>query len=139
MIPSNEPKDGDFIAYIEQLQKQQVERLHAGGLPAMEDRPLQPDAQHPEPASGREGVRSPERRSSRHTVPGLASAVVPLFIGFAIGLHWLTGGSGLLSLLIALALVAYGARQLHRIRLLQAAEHTHVAARVAQMLGQIRK
>lgn len=137
MIPSNEPKDGDFIAYIEQLQEQQAARLHARGQ-AGEDRPAQPEVQFPAAAPSTTS-RVPTHRAGRRALPGLASAVVPLFIGFAIGLNWLIGGSGLLSLMIALALVAYGARQFHRIRQLQSADHSQAAARIAQMLGQIRK
>lgn len=131
MIETHEPKDGDFIAYIEQLQKQQAARLH--GAAAELENPSVPESQ---PAAQKR-TRSASR--PRQAIPGLAGAVVPLFLGLAVGLHWFIGGGGLPSLLVAVALVAYGAKQLHRLRQQQSYEHSQAAARIAQMLGQIRK
>jgi predicted lipid-binding transport protein (Tim44 family) len=97
--------------------------------------------EQPSPPAAQPAVKERARTAGRpqHAIPGLAGAVVPLFIGLAVGLHWFVGGGGLPSLLIAVALVAYGAKQLQRIRRQQSYEHSQAAARIAQMLGQIRK
>lgn len=145
MIESNEPKDGDFIAYIEQLQKQQAARLvvaksDAVTVPGAPGTAMQDSGrfeQHGKPAIA-ETSRAARGEHLRQFAPPLAKlvgAALPLLVGVLIGLHWLMAGSSVAQLVVALVLVIFGARRLKRTLVgFTTVEKAQASALIAQML-----
>ena len=145
MIETNEPKDGDFIAYIEDLQKQQAARLVAnahqtgtGTTPAgkaMQSGDLFEPRAKPTAAEAQHAAR--ERL--RHAAPPIArllGAALPALIGLLVGLHWLIAGSGPVQLVIAVILLIFGARRFKRVmQELTATEHAQASALIAQFIA----
>jgi hypothetical protein len=142
MIETNEPKDGDFIAYIEDLQKQQAARLVAnahqtgtGTTPAgkatQSDGPFEPRAK-PTAAEAQRAARQ-RLRQAAPPFARLLGAALPALIGLLIGLHWLVAGSGPVQLVIAVFLLIFGARRFKRaMQGLTAEEHAQAAALLKQ-------
>lgn len=145
MIESNEPKDGDFIAYIEDLQKQQAARLVAnrpqsGPVPAAPTKTAQDSGSFESRArpSAAEAQRAARERLRQFAPPlaKLVGAALPLLVGAVIGLHWLIAGSSPLQLIIALFLLAYGVRHLKRaLQGFSPAERARASALVAQLMA----
>ena len=146
MIESNEPKDGDFIAYIEDLQKQQAARLVAnrpqsGPVPAAPTKTAQDSGSfesRARPTSAAEAQRAARERLQQFALPlaKLVGAALPLLVGAVIGLHWLIAGSNPLQLIIALFLLAYGVRHLKRaLQGFSPAERARASALVAQLMA----
>jgi hypothetical protein len=145
MIESNEPKDGDFIAYIEQLQKQQAARLVVAksdavtfpGAPgtAMQNSGRFEEHGNPTIAETSRAAREHLRQSAL-PLAKLVGAALPLLVGVLIGLHWLIAGSGLAQLVVALVLVIFGARRLKRTLVgFTTVEKAQASALIAQMLA----
>jgi hypothetical protein len=150
MIETNEPKDGDFIAYIEQLQKQQAARLiantgQAGIAETAEQAKSMPDSGPFEQRGTSNAVGGPrvERERLRRSAPPFArliAAALPLLVGAVIGLHWLIAGTSPLQLIIAVVLVVYGARRFKRVlQELNSAEQAKAAAPIAQLFAKSNK
>jgi hypothetical protein len=155
MIETNEPKDGDFIAYIEHLQKQQAARLVADrhradtGAPALaqvtKDGGLFERSEQRE-QRGKSTTAEPQRvarerfRQSAAPLAKLVGAVLPLLVGALVGLHWLIAGSGALPLVIAVVLLIYGARRVSRaLQGFTAAEQAQASALIAQLVARAGK
>jgi hypothetical protein len=145
MIETNEPKDGDFIAYIEHLQKEQAARLVAArpgadAVPAatakaMKDSgPFEPLGK-PTAAGAQRAARDLLRQSSP-PIAKLLGAALPLLVGVLIGLHWLIAGSGPVQLVVAVVLVIFGVRRFRRTLLeFTSSEKAQASALLAQMLA----
>lgn len=145
MIETNEPKDGDFIAYIEDLQKQQAARLVANahqtgtGPPAagkaiQSDGPFEPRAK-PTAAEAERAARERLRRAAP-PIARLLGAALPVLIGLLVGLHWLIAGSGPVQLVIAVFLLIFGARRFKRVMQgLTATEHAQASALITQFIA----
>jgi hypothetical protein len=142
MIETNEPKDGDFIAYIEDLQKQQAARLvanaHQSGTgTAPEGKAIDPFSPRAKPTAA-EGQRAARERL-RQAAPSIArllGAALPVLIGLLVGLHWLVAGSGPVQLVIAVFLLIFGARRFKRVMQgLTATEHAQASALLKQFVA----
>lgn len=113
-----EPTDGDFVAYVEALQRESALRLSrqhlgiaqagfpasaAGSLATNEPANAPSSVAPPQPAAGTPALR---RRDER-----LFKALVAAVIGFAFLLSWM-GGGGFFSFIIGVVLLAYAAPRL---------------------------
>ncbi len=133
-----EPKDGDFVAYIEALQRESAVRLAQQHVVVHE-----PDGaaryasvvfQDNKPVSSpTRGERSIEGALRADTSGRLAKALVATVAGALFLLHWL-GKGGPLSFIAGVALLAYGAPRLaHGFRALNAPATSK--ARIEQVFG----
>lgn len=148
MIETNEPKDGDFIAYIAHLQKQQAARLVAdrhqadtgatAPVQVTKDGGLfeQRDQRDQSTAAEAQRVARERFRQSAAPLAQLVGAVLPLLVGALVGLYWLIAGSGAWPLVIAVVLLIYGARRVSRaLQGFNAAEQARASALIAQMFA----
>lgn len=145
MIETNEPKDGDFIAYIEDLQKQQAARLAAnahqtgtGTTPAAKaiqsGNPFEPPAK--QTAAEAQRAARERLRQAAPPIARLLGAALPVLIGLLIGLHWLIAGSGPVQLVIAAVLLIFGARRFKRVMQgLSATEHSQASALITRFIA----
>lgn len=128
MIDTQEPKDGDFVAYIEQLQKESAARLLGGGqhvITQLEKKPAanaNKDGSHffagRKPADLRSAAQLQATLSKIAAVPSAShvlSAAVPILIGAFIALYWLFASTSIVALIIAIALIAWGVRRFQRL------------------------
>lgn len=126
MIDTHEPKDGDFIAYIEQLQKESAARL----LGSTQHLVTQLDKT---PATGAKvgdhffaGRKPADMRSAAHlqaalaqvaAVPSLGAlftSLIPILLGALLVLYWLVASTIAAPLLIGIALILWGVRRFER-------------------------
>ena len=122
MTGYQEPPDGDFVAYIDELQRQSAARISAGS-----DRSMTEAASHRMPAAAPLGASDAaarpvlDRQQSEELLarlaqrtPGRRASGIALFVGVVLLLLWLTTRTGALPFLIGIALVAWGASRLTR-------------------------
>jgi hypothetical protein len=119
MTGYQEPPDGDFVAYIDELQRQSAARISAAA-----DRPMHGEAPHRMPvaptAASDAAARPVLNRQQAEELltrlaqraPGRRAGSIALVFGVALLLLWLTTRSGALPFLIGVALVAWGASRL---------------------------
>lgn len=123
MIDTHEPKDGDFIAYIEQLQKESAARLLASTqhlVTQLDKKPAAGANKADHFFAGRKpaDLRSAEElRSSVAQVAGqlspshvFASAIL-IATGVVLTLYWLIASTSIALLLIGGALIFWGVRR----------------------------
>lgn len=139
MLSSQEPRDGDFVAYIEQLQRESAARIHAQSQVPMVELPANtpPRAGVPRPAqplpagqvtrrgsmSGDETAPVLDRQQaeemlerlarSRATSPN-ASAGLALAIGVVLLLSWFAFDTGAVPFLVGLGLTLWAMSRLRR-------------------------
>ncbi len=124
MIDTHEPKDGDFVAYIEQLQKESAARLLGSGhhvITQLEKKPAanpNKDGSHffagRKPADLRSAAQLQATMAQISAVPSAGlffSAAVPILIGALIALYWLVASTTIVALIVAIALIAWGVRR----------------------------
>jgi ABC-type multidrug transport system fused ATPase/permease subunit len=128
MIDTHEPKDGDFIAYIEQLQKESAARLLASTqhlVTQLDKAP--PDgvnkADHffagRKPADLRSAAQLQATLAQVVAVPslvGLFASMLPILIGVLLALYWLMASASFVPLLIGIVLIVWGTRLFERAR-----------------------
>ena len=127
MLDTHEPKDGDFVAYIEQLQKESAARLLGTGhhvITQLEKKPgsnANKDGSHffagRKPADLRSAAQLHATLSEIAAVPSLQNiftAAIPILIGAAFALYWLIASTGFVPLIIGIALIFWGARRFQR-------------------------
>ncbi|HJW51296.1 MAG TPA: hypothetical protein VJ501_04745 [Burkholderiaceae bacterium] len=119
MTGYQEPPDGDFVAYIDELQRQSAARISAAA-----DRPMHEAAPHRfavTPAAASDAAARPvlSRQQAEELLtrlaqraPGRRAGGIALVFGVVLLLLWLTTRSGALPFLIGIALVAWGASRL---------------------------
>ena len=120
---SQEPRDGDFVAYLEALEKRQIAALRmqhtlaSAGATTQDD-----DAPGSElPALGRAQAGAPRQRlQTNGATPTAASLpagiVVALIVGAVFAFSGLLGDGGPFLFLIGVALLVYAVRRLLRFR-----------------------
>jgi len=119
MTGYQEPPDGDFVAYIDELQRQSAARISAGGA----DRPMHETAPHRMPVTATaasDATAGPvlNRQQAEELLtrlaqrPGRRAGGIALAFGIVLLLLWLTTRTGALPFLIGIALVAWGASRL---------------------------
>jgi len=144
MLTSQEPRDGDFVAYIAQLQRESAARIHAQSQVPMVELPANapPRAGAPRPAqpsssgsvlagqttrrgsmSGDESAPVLDRRQAEEMLARLArsgassqnaSAGVALAIGVVLLLTWFAFDTGALPFLIGIGLTLWAVSRLRR-------------------------
>ncbi len=144
MLTSQEPRDGDFVAYIEQLQRESAARIRAQSQVPMVELPANPPtragaphpAQPPLPGpvaagqatrrgsmSGNETAPVLDRRQAEEMLARLArsggtsqnaSAGVALAIGAILLLSWFVFDTGALPFLIGIGLTLWAVSRLRR-------------------------
>ena len=128
MIDTHEPKDGDFIAYIEQLQKESAARL----LASTQHLVTQLDKTPPggvnksdhffagrKPADLRSAAQLQATLAQVVAVPSLAglfASMLPILIGAFLTLYWLVASASFVPLLIGIVLIVWGTRLFERAR-----------------------
>ena len=128
MIDTQEPKDGDFVAYIEQLQKESAARLLGSGhhvITQLEKKPAvtaNKDGSHffagRKPADLRSAAQLQATLAQSAAVPSsghVLSAAVPVVIGALIALYWLFASTTIVVLIVAVLLIAWGVRRFQRL------------------------
>ena len=113
-IPAGEPKDGDFVAYLAQIEKRQLAALpvrsaHAPPALTSAQTPRTDDRQHwadrtPLSASEAERVRQPLKSDSGDGKGLVAAALMGLF-GLIFTVQGLVGDGGLIAVLIGVFLL----------------------------------
>jgi hypothetical protein len=123
---SQEPPDGDFVAYLEAIERRQLEALRVQHmLPSpgatMAGSAEEPDAEHP--ARSRAEADAPRGRQQSKTSGTAASTaglpagiVVALIAGTVLLLSGLFGEGGPFLFMIGVALLVYAVRRLLRFR-----------------------
>ena len=122
MIDTREPKDGDFIAYIEQLQKESAARLLSSTqhlVTQIENAPPGSvnKSEHffagRKPADLRSAAQLQATLAQVAPVPsliGLFASMLPILIGAVLTLYWLVAAASFVPLLIGIMLIVWGAR-----------------------------
>jgi len=122
MPASNEPRNGDFVAYLEQLQRESAARLLAQTksplvqLPAGTARHDHPAAAPAEPAA-MPRLQVDEllaRLASQRASTARVGPTLGVVFGAALLLYWIAAGSTPLTLLIGIGLVVWSIRRLRQ-------------------------
>lgn len=128
MIDTHEPKDGDFIAYIEQLQRESAARLLASTQHLVTQLDKKPatgtnQADHffagRKPADLRSAAQLQATLAQVAAVPslvGLFASVLPILIGTLFTLYWLVAAASFWPLFVGFALIIWGVRLFERAR-----------------------
>jgi len=119
MTGYQEPPDGDFVAYIDELQRQSAARISAGSERPMAEAPHRMPAATPlaapdaaaRPVLNRQQAEELLARLAQRA-PGRRAGGIGLVVGIVLLLLWLTTRTGALPFLIGIALVAWGASRL---------------------------
>lgn len=146
MSAPQEPPNGDFVAYIEALQRESAARIHVKSQIPMVDTaapghgPTSPSssASHDasEPVLNRQQAEELLARLARSgRPPRAAQAVIALVVGLVLLFFWFVGDGGVVPLLIGLGFVAWSVSRLRSLGR-QAVEPGHQArAQIAQLFG----
>lgn len=131
MLASQEPRNGDFVAYIEQLQKESALRMNAKSDVAMVDTRTQ-SANPPSaaadsrrvamanapaaPVLNRQQAEELVARLTRARASGEVAASIGLVVGIFLLLLWFASDAGGLPLLVGVALTVWAVSRLRRLR-----------------------
>lgn len=124
MIDTHEPKDGDFIAYIEQLQKESAARLLGSNHHLI----TQLDKKSPAAAAKGDGhffagrkpadlrsageLRASAAQAVRQPSPGqVFTSAILIATGVVLALYWLIASTSIAPLVIGTALMFWGVRR----------------------------
>ena len=126
MIDTQEPKDGDFIAYIEQLQKESAARLLASTQHLVTQLDKKPPAggnkadhffagRKPADLRSAGELRASVAQVAAQLSPGhvFASAIL-IAAGVVLALYWLIASTSIALLFIGTALIFWGVRRFGR-------------------------
>lgn len=128
MTDTHEPKNGDFIAYIEQLQKESAARLLSGSQHLVTQIENAPPggvnkSEHffagRKPADLRSAAQLQATLAQVVAVPslvGLFASMLPILIGAFLALYWLVAAASIVPLVIGIMLIAWGVRLFERAR-----------------------
>lgn len=122
MSTYGEPPNGDFVAYVEELQRESAARLQSHSkAPLLPHDPGELHSGHPtgmaaeSPAlTRRQADELLERFASHRATAHQVGPAIGLVFGVALSLSWLLGGSNLLALLFGVGLMAWSIRHLRR-------------------------
>ena len=144
MIDTQEPKDGDFIAYIEQLQKESAARLLGSNhhLVNQLDKTGAAKADSHffagrKPADLRSAAQLQATLAQVVALPSIGhlfASALPTLIGALFALYWLVASAGIASLAIGIALIFWGVRLFQRaLRRFSPQESKHAQALVSKV------
>lgn len=162
---AQEPRDGDFVAYIEKLQRESAARLRSAGGSQLVELPHTPaGARDATPVTSRDAARQPgttiesqgpvlnrrqaeellerlkgvARNAPRESRPAAGPAIA-LIVGALMIVNALMNEGGMFALIAGVGLVVWGFRRLHLQGATGAAErrrrHEEYKQRVAQTFG----
>ena len=126
MIDTHEPKNGDFIAYIEQLQRESAARLLASTQHLVTQLDKTPPAggnkaDHffagRKPADLRSAAQLQATLTQVAAVPAIGPLFIsafPILIGALLALYWLVVSASIVPLVIGIALIFWGVRLFKR-------------------------
>lgn len=126
MIDTHEPKDGDFIAYIEQLQKESAARLLASTnhLVTQLDKKPAPAANQTDhffagrkPADLRSAAQLQATLAQVIALPSpghLFASALTILIGVLLTLYWLVASASIVPLVIGIPLTLWGVQRFQR-------------------------
>lgn len=137
MPASNEPRNGDFVAYLEQLQRESAARVLAQSKPPMVQHPeggarLDHSGASPAEATALTRLQADEllaRLASHRASAALIGPAIGVVFGAALLLYWIVGRVSLVTLLIGVGLMVWSIR-----RLLSAARGRPVSPHATQTL-----
>ena len=146
MSAPQEPPNGDFVAYIEALQRESAARIHLKSQVPMVDTaasghgPTAPrsTASHDasEPVLNRQQAEELLARlthSGRR--PQAAQAVIALVVGLVLLFFWFVADGGVVPLLIGLGFVAWSVSRLRSLGRQAAEPGRQARAQIAQLFG----
>lgn len=131
MLASQEPRNGDFVAYIEQLQKESAARMNAKSDVAMVETRSQSANPHSAATDSSRAAKADPRtapvldrkqaeellaRLARARAPGEVAPSIGLIVGIFLLLAWFASDAGGLPLVVGLALTAWAISRLRRLR-----------------------
>jgi|GEM_PF-3979176 len=126
MIDTHEPKNGDFIAYIEQLQKESAARLLGSThhLVTQLDKTIPAGGNKADhffagrkPADLRSAAQLQATLAQVAAVPSIGPLImsgVPIMIGALLALYWVVASTSIVPLVIGIALIVWGVRVFQR-------------------------
>ena len=126
MIDTQEPKNGDFIAYIEQLQKESAARLLGSThhLVTQLDKNLPAGGNKSDhffagrkPADLRSAAQLQATLAQVAAVPSIGAlfmSAIPIMIGALLALYWVAASASIVTLVIGIALIFWGVRVFQR-------------------------
>jgi hypothetical protein len=146
MSAPQEPPDGDFVAYIEALQRESAARIHVNSQIPMVDTAA--------PGHGPASTRSTANRDASEPVlnrqqaeellarlthsgrrPQAAQAVIALVVGLVLLFFWFVADGGVVPLLIGLGFVAWSVSRLRSLGRQAAEPGRQARAQIAQLFG----
>ncbi|MGH6609830.1 MAG: hypothetical protein ACRECQ_06215 [Burkholderiaceae bacterium] len=123
-IETQEPKDGDFVAYVEQLQKESAARVlgahhSVNQLDKTATGASKPDSHFfagRKPADFRPASASREALTQIATASAsrLLSATIAIVIGVLLAFYWLFASASIVLLAVGIALVFWGIQRVKR-------------------------
>lgn len=146
MSAPQEPPNGDFVAYIEALQRESAARIHVKSQIPMVDTaapghgPMSPSssASHDasEPVLNRQQAEELLARLTRSgRPPRAAQAVIALVVGLVLLFFWFVGHGGVVPLLIGLGFVAWSVSRLRSLGRQAVEPGRQARAQIAQLFG----
>lgn len=146
MSAPQEPPNGDFVAYIEALQRESAARIHVKSQIPMVDTaapghgPTSPSssASHDarEPVLNRQQAEELLARLTRSgRPPRAAQAVIALVVGLVLLFFWFVGDGGVVPLLIGLGFVAWSVSRLRSLGRQAVEPGRQTRAQIAQLFG----
>lgn len=146
MSAAQEPPNGDFVAYIEALQRESAARIHVKSQIPMVDTaapghgPTSPSssASHDasEPVLNRQQAEELLARLTRSgRPPRAAQAVIALVVGLVLLFFWFVGDGGVVPLLIGLGFVAWSVSRLRSLGRQAVEPGRQARAQIAQLFG----
>ncbi|HQR22573.1 MAG TPA: hypothetical protein PLE54_13625 [Burkholderiaceae bacterium] len=145
MSAYKEPPDGDFVAYVEALQRESAARIFAQAHRPLHESPLErmPGAASPvaggigaQPVLNRQQAEELMTRLARdgYGAPAVKAAL-GLMAGLVLLLFWFFNGGGALTFLIGIGLVAWSISRLRGRRRDTEAPGQRERARIARLFG----
>lgn len=145
MSAYKEPPGGDFVAYVEALQRESAARILAQAHRPMHESPMEqmPGAAPPaaggigaEPVLNRQQAEELMTRLSRNGyAPPAVKASLGLMAGLVLLLFWFFNGGGALTFLIGVGLVAWSISHLRGRRRDSGVSGQRERARIARLFG----
>lgn len=146
MSAPQEPPNGDFVAYIEALQRESAARIHVKSQIPMVDTaapghgPTSPSssASHnaSEPVLNRQQAEELLARLTRSgRPPRAAQAVIALVVGLVLLFFWFVGDGGVVPLLIGIGFVAWSVSRLRSVGRQAVEPGRQARAQIAQLFG----
>lgn len=146
MISTQEPKDGDFVAYIEQLQQESAARLlgqhHSLNQLEKPSSTAGKSSSHFFASRARADVRAAGdanaalmQLASGFSPGRLLSAAVAVVLGVLLALYWLLTSASIVLLAIGIALVFWGMHRIKRVAQRLSPQKQQAQALVSKAFG----